>query len=81
MPAKADIVCRVGGDEFAVLLDDLSESAEEAAAQAQDVGERIRASIGQPCLLDGRECITTASIGMHGLRGWPAEHGRVDARG
>ena len=61
--SESDIVCRVGGDEFAVLLEDLCESVEEAAAQAQDVGERIRASIGAPCLLDGRECITTASIG------------------
>ncbi|MFZ1083548.1 MAG: PAS domain S-box protein [Terracidiphilus sp.] len=59
----SDIVCRLGGDEFSVMLDELSESAEEAAAQARDAGERIRASIGQPCFLDGRECITTASIG------------------
>jgi diguanylate cyclase (GGDEF)-like protein/PAS domain S-box-containing protein len=61
--SDADIVCRIGGDEFAVMLGDLSESVEEAAAQARDVGERIRASIGAPCLLDGRECLTTASIG------------------
>jgi diguanylate cyclase (GGDEF)-like protein/PAS domain S-box-containing protein len=60
---ETDIVCRLGGDEFGMMLDDLSESVEEAAAQAQDVGERIRSSIGAPCLLDGRECITTASIG------------------
>ncbi|MGB7987406.1 MAG: PAS domain S-box protein [Terracidiphilus sp.] len=60
---ELDIVCRLGGDEFALMLDDLSESVEEAAAQTQDVGERIRASIGAPCLLDGRECITTASLG------------------
>jgi diguanylate cyclase (GGDEF)-like protein/PAS domain S-box-containing protein len=60
---ESDVVCRLGGDEFAVMLDELSESAEEAAAQTKDVGERIRASIGQSCLLNGRECITTASIG------------------
>jgi diguanylate cyclase (GGDEF)-like protein/PAS domain S-box-containing protein len=58
-----DIVCRMGGDEFAVMLDDLSESVEEAAAQSRDVGERIRVSIEAPCSLNGRECITTASIG------------------
>jgi diguanylate cyclase (GGDEF)-like protein/PAS domain S-box-containing protein len=61
---ETDIVCRMGGDEFAVMLGDLSESAEEAAAQARDVGERIRTSIGLACILDGRECITTASIGI-----------------
>ena len=60
---SSDIVCRLGGDEFSVMLDELSESVEEAAAQAKDVGERIRTSIGLPCFLDGRECITTASIG------------------
>ncbi len=62
--SASDMVCRLGGDEFAVLLDDLSEGAEEAAAQSKAVGERIRAFIGMPCLLDGRECITTASIGI-----------------
>jgi diguanylate cyclase (GGDEF)-like protein/PAS domain S-box-containing protein len=61
---ESDMVCRLGGDEFAVMLGELSESVEEAAAQARDVGERIRTSIGLPCVLDGRECITTASIGV-----------------
>lgn len=61
---ETDTVGRVGGDEFALILEDLSEEGEEAAAQAKAVGEKIRAAIGLPVLLEGRECITTASIGI-----------------
>jgi diguanylate cyclase (GGDEF)-like protein/PAS domain S-box-containing protein len=61
---EADIVSRFGGDEFALMLEDLSEIAEEAAAQAKTVAEKIQDSIGLPFLLEGRECITTASIGI-----------------
>jgi diguanylate cyclase (GGDEF)-like protein/PAS domain S-box-containing protein len=61
---EADMVSRFGGDEFALMLEDLSEIAEEAAAQAKTVAEKIQDSIGLPFLLEGRECITTASIGI-----------------
>jgi diguanylate cyclase (GGDEF)-like protein/PAS domain S-box-containing protein len=61
---EADIVSRFGGDEFALMLEDLSEIAEEAAAQAKTVAENIQDAIGLPFVLEGRECITTASIGI-----------------
>jgi diguanylate cyclase (GGDEF)-like protein/PAS domain S-box-containing protein len=61
---ETDAVSRLAGDEFAVMLEDLSEVAEEAAAQAEAVGEKILALISMPYLLDGRECLTTASIGI-----------------
>jgi diguanylate cyclase (GGDEF)-like protein/PAS domain S-box-containing protein len=61
---EADIVSRFGGDEFALMLEDLSEIAEEAAAQAKTVAEKIQESIALPFELEGRECITTASIGI-----------------
>jgi diguanylate cyclase (GGDEF)-like protein/PAS domain S-box-containing protein len=61
---EADTVGRLAGDEFVVMLEDLSEVAEEAAAQAKAAGEKILAEIGLPCLLKGRECLTTASIGI-----------------
>ena len=57
-------VGRLGGDEFIVVLDELSEVAEEAATQAKAVGEAILAAIGQPCLLDNRECLPAASLGI-----------------
>ena len=61
---EADTVCRLGGDEFVVMLEELSDVAEEAAAQAKAIGEKILAAIDQPCLLEDRECHSTASIGI-----------------
>jgi diguanylate cyclase (GGDEF)-like protein/PAS domain S-box-containing protein len=61
---EADTVCRMGNDEFVVVLEELSKVAEEAAAQAQAVGEKILAAIEQPCLLDNHEYHSTASIGI-----------------
>jgi EAL domain-containing protein (putative c-di-GMP-specific phosphodiesterase class I) len=59
-----DTVSRLGGDEFVLMLEGLSEFPEEAAAQAKLVGEKILATIAQPYLLDGRECRSSASIGI-----------------
>lgn len=59
-----DSVGRLGGDEFVVMLEGLSESPEDAAAQAKAVGEKILATIAQPYLLDGRKCRSSASIGI-----------------
>ncbi|MGA3081935.1 MAG: PAS domain S-box protein [Terracidiphilus sp.] len=61
---ESDNVYRLGGDEFVVMLDELSEVAEDAAAQAKAAGEIILESIGQPYLLDDRECMLAASIGV-----------------
>jgi diguanylate cyclase (GGDEF)-like protein/PAS domain S-box-containing protein len=55
---------RLSGDEFLVVLEDLSGSAEEAAARAQATAEKIIATIGQPYLLGGRAVSSTASIGI-----------------
>jgi len=46
------------------MLEDLSGAPEEAAAQAKAVGEKVLAAIDQPYLLDGRECRSSASIGI-----------------
>ncbi|MGA7295588.1 MAG: EAL domain-containing protein [Terriglobales bacterium] len=61
---ETDTVARLGGDEFVVLLQDLSELAEDAAAQAKAVAEKILATIHEPYLLDGRECRSSSSIGI-----------------
>jgi diguanylate cyclase (GGDEF)-like protein len=61
---EADTVARWGGDEFVVLLQDLSELPEDAAAQAKIVAEKILATIHEPYLLDGRECRSSSSIGI-----------------
>lgn len=61
---ETDTVARLGGDEFVALLEILSESPEEAAAQAKRIAEKILAAISQPYLLAGHECFLTASIGI-----------------
>jgi EAL domain-containing protein (putative c-di-GMP-specific phosphodiesterase class I) len=47
-----------------VLLQDLSELPEDAAAQAKIVAEKVLAMIHQPYRLDGRECRSSSSIGI-----------------
>ena len=54
-----DTVARFGGDEFAILLEELV-SAEEALDVVARVEESLRAPIG----LRGREVIVTASLGL-----------------
>ncbi len=56
---SGDTVARLGGDEFTILLSGLKEIADVIA-----VAERIQKEVSQPCLLDGHETFTTASIGI-----------------
>jgi diguanylate cyclase (GGDEF)-like protein/PAS domain S-box-containing protein len=62
---EGDTVARLGGDEFVVMLEDLAGQAEQAAAQAEDVGEKIRAVISRPCTVKECEFHSTASIGIN----------------
>ncbi len=59
-----DTVARLGGDEFVVMLQDLSENAEEAATQTESVGEKTLQSLSQPYRLLGYENHSTPSIGI-----------------
>ncbi len=54
-----DSVARFGGDEFAVLLDDLT-----APRQAIAVAKRIREALSEPVTIDEHEVFTSASIGV-----------------
>jgi diguanylate cyclase (GGDEF)-like protein len=54
----ADTAARFGGDEFAVLLEDVS--GEEAAAAAQ----RVLDMLAEPVLADGREIALRTSVGV-----------------
>lgn len=69
----ADTVARFGGDEFVVMLRELSDDAVASAAQASTVAEKIRVVLSEPYLLmlakEGREEIPimhrcTSSIGV-----------------
>ena len=59
-----DVVARVAGDEFVVVMQDLSRSANSAAAIAEGGAKRILESIRQPYHVNGVELLVTASIGL-----------------
>jgi EAL domain-containing protein (putative c-di-GMP-specific phosphodiesterase class I) len=58
-----DTVARQGGDEFVILLVDLSKELGEAAVQAEAIGVKILAALNQPYEFAGRVTHCTASIG------------------
>ncbi|MDQ3107645.1 MAG: EAL domain-containing protein, partial [Actinomycetota bacterium] len=55
----SDTPCRLGGDEFAVLVEDLTD-----AIDATVVAERILDALRLPFVVDGKEVVTAASIGI-----------------
>ena len=59
-----DTVSRLGADEFVVMLEDLSESSQVAAAQAKGISEKILAALNEPYTIAGREHHCTPSIGV-----------------
>jgi diguanylate cyclase (GGDEF)-like protein/PAS domain S-box-containing protein len=61
---EGDTVARLGGDEFVVMLEDLSENAQEAAQQAETVGEKILDVLNVSYLLGADTYRSTPSIGV-----------------
>jgi len=59
-----DTVARLGGDEFVIMLLDLGKQEIEAAAQTEEIGEKIIATLGQPYRLNNNIYRCTASIGI-----------------
>ena len=74
---EADIVARLGGDEFAVMLDDLDQCPNVAAAQVGGVADKIQRVLSQPYSLCGRECLSSASIGITVFGDRPASGSEV----
>lgn len=68
-----DTVAREGGDEFVVLLDDLSTDRAQAAAEALLVAEKLRLDIQRPVELPGEPHRLTASIGIALYQGGGAD--------
>ena len=59
-----DSLARQGGDEFVVMLQGLGARADEAAQQARTVAEKVSRRLGEPYSLDGKEFLSTVSIGV-----------------
>ena len=61
---ESDTVARMGGDEFLVMLVDLSDKPQEAAIQAESVGEKILAMLNLPYFLGSHKHHSSTSIGI-----------------
>jgi len=61
---EMDVVSRQGGDEFVVVLQNLSKNATKAASQAKCVAEKIRQALSKTYILEGHESRSTPSIGI-----------------
>src|SRR5665647_1552354 len=59
-----DTVARLESEEFAVLLEDLSENLQQAIAQAEIIGNKILAEISRPYQLASHQHSSSASIGV-----------------
>ncbi|MBK7563275.1 MAG: EAL domain-containing protein [Propionivibrio sp.] len=60
---EEDTVARIGGDEFVVMLEELSDDIIVCATQVESVGEKILAALNQPYQLGTHEYHNTPSIG------------------
>ena len=59
----ADTVARIGGDEFIVMLENLSEAAFEAASQTEVIGNKILEALSQAFQLASSQYQISASVG------------------
>ncbi|OIN92668.1 MAG: hypothetical protein AUJ20_06785 [Comamonadaceae bacterium CG1_02_60_18] len=59
-----DTVARLGGDDFVVMLEDLSLNAVDAATQAESVGDKIRLALGESYPVGPFRHHSTPSIGL-----------------
>ena len=61
---EGDTVARFGGDEFVLLLLNLSEDMTTAAAQAENIGKKILSTLRMPLQLESINCRCSGSIGL-----------------
>ena len=61
---EVDTVARMGGDEFVIMLENLSGSYQEAIVQAERVGGKILSTLNQPYSLGKCEHRSSTSIGV-----------------
>lgn len=67
---EGDTVSRQGGDEFVILLEELSEDTDEAAAKAKTIAEKILTALNQSYQLTCHKYQNTPSIGIALFHGY-----------
>ncbi|MDD5471772.1 MAG: EAL domain-containing protein [Sideroxydans sp.] len=65
----ADTVARIGGDEFVILIEEVSSSAEETSQKIALIAEKVRNALAAPYLLKEMEYRSSPSIGVCLYRG------------
>jgi diguanylate cyclase (GGDEF)-like protein/PAS domain S-box-containing protein len=61
---ETDSVARFGGDEFVVMLENMSANLDEAVSQAGVIAEKMRVSLAQTYLISGYVHESSSSIGV-----------------
>jgi diguanylate cyclase (GGDEF)-like protein/PAS domain S-box-containing protein len=64
MAPSGNGVARLGGDDFAVVLEQLGSDEKSVAVRAERVAERILAASDRSFTLQGRDCPLSASVGI-----------------
>jgi len=64
MVRGGDTVARLGGDEFVVLSTELGQAVDEARCNATLIADKIRATLAEPCVIDGVRHACSASVGF-----------------
>jgi diguanylate cyclase (GGDEF)-like protein/PAS domain S-box-containing protein len=59
LPGIDSVLSRMGGDEFTILLEEVTD-----ASHAMRVAKRVVSAVGEPLLIEGREVRTSASVGI-----------------
>ncbi len=70
---EGDTVARLGGDEFVVVLEDLSLNEADAAAQTEDICEKLLSTLDKPYQLAAHEHLCSVSIGTTLFNGYQSE--------
>ena len=81
--ASSHLVCRYGGDEFAILMTE-----DATVEEAQQTSDIIRDGLNRPFVIDGQEVFTSVSAGitskpgrLRATRGGPPRRGHRAHRG
>lgn len=62
---KEDVVSRVGGDEFIILIKQLNDNSDKAAAEALAFAEKLNISLSLPIEYEGKTLQIDASLGVN----------------